>query len=193
MVPGNAAELPAARPARSVRRSARTRVCGQRRMAPLMRYAGAGSRLSCLPRARREACGAPRAPEFVGSVALLRSSLRGSGQSAELPSARPARSVRRSARTRVCGQRRMAPLARYAGAGNRLSCLPRARREACGAPRAPEFVGSVAWLRSGALRLARGASASRPSAPVRSLRQTRVCHRAPQAPRRRPLSAVRSA
>jgi hypothetical protein len=38
-----------------------------------MRYAGAGMRLSCLPRARRDACGAARAPEFVGSVALLRS------------------------------------------------------------------------------------------------------------------------
>ena len=63
----------AARPARSVRRCARTRVCGQRRIAPLVRYAGAGNRLSCLARARREACGAARAPEFVGSVALLRS------------------------------------------------------------------------------------------------------------------------
>ena len=34
----------------------------------------------------------------------------------------PGASVRRCARTRVCGQRRIAPLMRYAGAGMRLSC-----------------------------------------------------------------------
>ena len=34
-----------------------------------------GMRLNCLPRARREACGAPLAPEFVGRVVLLRATL----------------------------------------------------------------------------------------------------------------------
>ena len=78
--------------------------------------------------------------------------------------------MRRCARTRVCGQRRIAPLVRYAAAGNRLSCLPRARREraalrahrVCGQRRIAPLVryagariGSAACARASVRRCAR--------------------------------------
>ena len=79
LVPGNRLGCLSARPARSVRRCARTRICGQRRIAPLMHYAGAGIRLSCLARARRERAALRAHPSLWAASHCSAHALRGSG------------------------------------------------------------------------------------------------------------------
>ena len=151
-----------------MRRCARTRVCGQRRIAPLMRYAGAGSRLSCLPRARRERAALRAHPSLWAASHCSAHALRGSGHSAELLWRAPG-AKRAALRAHLslwaashCSARALR------GSGQSAELLGARPARACGAARAAEFVGSVALLRSCATR-------ERQSAELSAARPARAC------------------